>query len=36
MDTHPFGAQFANHLQATQQAYAQRRVDDYLAGFAPQ
>jgi hypothetical protein len=32
--THPFAEQFRLHLETTQQAYVERRVDDYLAGFA--
>jgi hypothetical protein len=31
---HPFASQFIEHLRTTQQAYAQRRLDDYLDGFA--
>lgn len=34
MQTHPYGEQFAQHLLTTQRAYEQRRVADYLAGFA--
>jgi len=34
MDSHPFGQQFEQHLRETQQAYVERRIDDYLAGFA--
>jgi hypothetical protein len=34
MQTHPYGAQYEAHLHATQQAYVERRVADYLAGFA--
>jgi hypothetical protein len=26
---------YLDHLAATQQAYAERRIEDYLAGFAP-
>jgi hypothetical protein len=34
MRTHPYAEQFAAHLHATQQAYEQRQIADYLAGFA--
>ena len=34
MSTHPYAEQFAAHLHTTQQAYEQRRIADYLAGFA--
>lgn len=33
-EAHPFGEQYLAHLAATQQAYAERRLTDYLAGFA--
>jgi hypothetical protein len=32
--THPFAAQYEQHLHTTQQAYVERRIADYLAGFA--
>jgi hypothetical protein len=32
--SHPFAEQFEQHLHSTQQAYVERRIDDYLAGFA--
>jgi hypothetical protein len=31
---HPFGEQWLSHLAATQAAYAERRLPDYLAGFS--
>jgi hypothetical protein len=31
---HPYGEQYETHLHTTQQAYVERRVADYLAGFA--
>ena len=31
---HPFAEQYIEHLKITQQAYEQRRLVDYLAGFA--
>jgi hypothetical protein len=34
VSTHPFAAQFEQHLRVTQQAYVERRSEDYLAGFA--
>jgi hypothetical protein len=33
-ESHLFGEQYLAHLAATQQAYAERRLPDYLAGFA--
>jgi hypothetical protein len=32
--THPFAQQYEKHLKTTQQAYVERRIADYLAGFA--
>ena len=31
---HQFSEQFIEHMKITQQAYEQRRLDDYLGGFA--
>ena len=31
---HPFGEQWLEHLATTQQAYTERRLADYLAGFS--
>jgi hypothetical protein len=33
-ETHPFGEQYLAHLAVTQRAYTERRLPDYLAGFA--
>ncbi len=32
--THQYSEQFIEHMKTTQQAYEQRRLEDYLAGFA--
>jgi hypothetical protein len=34
VETHRFGKEFEQHLHSTQQAYVERRIEDYLAGFA--
>lgn len=31
---HPFSTQFIKQMETTQQAYAQRRLEDYLAAFS--
>ncbi len=31
---HPFSYQFLSHIAVTQSAYKERRLDEYLAGFA--
>lgn len=36
MSSHLYAAQFEQHLRTTQQAYVERRIEDYLAGFADQ
>lgn len=33
-DSHPYAEQFVAHMARTQQAYSQRRLEDYLAGFS--
>jgi hypothetical protein len=35
-EEHQFGEQYLSHLASTQQAYAERRLNDYLDGFAEQ
>ncbi len=34
ISSHPFAQQFLDHMARTQQAYTERRLEDYLAGFA--